>query len=137
MSPLDGHLGDLVSAVIDGELTATEAAGAHAHLDACATCRAELRATEQARALVRALPQIDPPFGVLERGVRQARRPRPFAWAASAAAAAAVVGLFAVSGTERVEPPVRQFVEVHATSSVNGDPLSNLGPAVLPVSFSE
>ena len=137
MTISDGHLGDLVSAVIDGELTAIEAAGAQAHLDECATCRAELRATAQARAFVRALPEIDPPFGVVERGLRQARRPRPFAWAASAAAAAAVVGLFAVSGTERVEPPVGQFVEVHATSSVNGDPLSNLGPVVIPVSFSE
>ena len=132
---MGGHLGDLVSAVVDGELTAVEAATARAHLDECAMCRAELRATAQARALVQALPELDPPFGVFERGVRHARRPRPFAWAASAAAAAAVVGLFAGSGTEQVEPPVGQFVEVHATSSVNGDPLSNLGPVVLPVSF--
>jgi anti-sigma factor RsiW len=134
---MNGHLGDLVSALVDGELTTAETDQARAHLAECAHCRAELQATERTRALINGLPLLDPPFGVIERSRRAARRPRPFAWAASAAAAAAVAGLFTVSGSERVTPPVADFVEVHATSSVNGDPLSNLAPVVLPVSFSE
>ena len=136
MSAMSEHLGDLVSALLDDEMTPIEADSARAHLAGCDQCRAELRATERARALVHGLPLLDPPFGVIERSVRSARRPRPFAWAASVAAAAAV-GLFAVSGTQEVEPPVADFVEVHATSSVNGDPVSNLAPVVLPVSFAE
>ena len=131
------HLGDLVSALLDGEMTPDEVGEAQAHLAACARCSAELQATARARALIRALPSIDPPFGVVERGIRATRRSRPFAWAASAAATAAVVGLWAVPGTQRVAPPVARFVEVHATSSVNGDPVSNLAPVVLPVSFPE
>ncbi|HMQ28956.1 MAG TPA: zf-HC2 domain-containing protein [Acidimicrobiales bacterium] len=67
------HLGDLLSALVDGELTTHEEAAAREHLDGCADCRDELAATEATAALVRGLPAVDPRFGFYERMLRGRR----------------------------------------------------------------
>jgi hypothetical protein len=46
-----------LSALLDNELAAAERAELEAHLQSCATCRAELESLRRARALLRALPQ--------------------------------------------------------------------------------
>ncbi|MBU1226075.1 MAG: zf-HC2 domain-containing protein, partial [Actinobacteria bacterium] len=59
------HPGDLLSALLDGELTPEEIGAVSEHLDMCAACRAELEATAAARTALRSLPVLDPPPGLL------------------------------------------------------------------------
>lgn len=143
------HLGDTLSALLDGELAPAQAEGARAHLAACPDCAWELQAVSQARTLVRGLPAVDPPFGFYERMLLDRDRPgaAPFGvspalrrragLAALAAAAAAVTVLGVGSPAARpVSPPVPRLVEAHATSaSVGADLLSKLAPVGVPVSF--
>ncbi|HEX9968955.1 MAG TPA: zf-HC2 domain-containing protein [Acidimicrobiales bacterium] len=139
------HVGEALSALVDGELSPAEEADVRAHLADCATCADELVAVERMRSLVRDLPVLDLPPVVVER-VREADRPaaarhapsRVAAMAAAAVAAAASL-LFAVMApqSDTVNPPVERLVEVHATSGVNGDPVTQLVPAAVPVSFQE
>lgn len=144
------HLGDLVSALLDGELAAPQEAGARTHLAGCPDCTRELAAVGQARSWVRGLPQVDPPFGFYERIVPD-RRPalvgaafgdrtalrRRAALAALGAAAAAVTVLGVGSPSQRpASPVVPRLVEAHATSaSVGADLMSKLAPVGVPVSF--
>ena len=61
------HMGDLLSAYADGELTEAERAAVDAHLISCPACRQELEATRRAKAWVAYLPPVDSPFGFFER----------------------------------------------------------------------
>jgi hypothetical protein len=108
------HLGELLSAQLDGELTADEAAEVEAHLASCADCRTELEATAAVRTALRAAPAIDPPFGFYERMVRS-RRWQPNAartWRAGvavlgiAAAWVVAISLIADPRATREAPPV-------------------------------
>lgn len=140
-----GHLGDLLSALADGELAADEARDAGAHLAVCEACRAELAATSAMRSLVRGLPAVEPPFGTVERIVLRARRAAAGArarrgWrrgvAAVAAGAAAAVALLvlATPSAEPVGPSVGDLVARHATSaSAAGDPVIELVPVAVSV----
>ena len=126
LAHLDGpdgpHLGDALSALVDGELSPAEEAEARRHLDECADCADELAATQATADLVRGLPAVDPRFGFYERLLRPSfgsgssdrRRVRIALSVASAAAVVAlVVGLVSnLSGTE-VTPAVDDMVEVH------------------------
>ena len=138
------HMGALLSALIDGELTADEVAPVEAHIRDCAECQAERDAVIQAKAMLRALPMLDPPFGMIDRLVTAERRRvravaarKPLAIASGAAAAAAFVLLALVPGQERtVTPPVDNFVQAHATTvSSSGDSVTRLAPVAVPVSF--
>ena len=103
------HLGELLSAHLDGELSADEAATVDAHLAECDACRAELDATRAVRATVRAAPAVDPPFGFYERLVRTRRWPRSQAALSVVAIAAAwivVLGFVVDPGRPTVKPPV-------------------------------
>jgi anti-sigma factor RsiW len=51
------HLGDLLSALIDGELTGTELDRANAHLAACADCRTEAAELRQLKRALHALAE--------------------------------------------------------------------------------
>ncbi|MGH9278363.1 MAG: anti-sigma factor family protein, partial [Acidimicrobiales bacterium] len=91
------HLGDLLSALLDAELLPAEEAIAVEHLRACRQCSIELEQIRAARSWVRALPQIEPPLGFIERLVREQgdnaaepwyRRGWAARWAGVAAAAA-------------------------------------------------
>ena len=144
----DGHLGDLMSALLDGELPRPREEAARAHLAACAACADELVAVKQARSWVRNLPPVAAPFGFYERILLHGPgRQAPFAvrpslrrragMAALGAAAAAVTVLGVGSPSPRpVSPAVPRLVEAHATSaSVGADLLSKLAPVGVPVSL--
>jgi anti-sigma factor RsiW len=141
------HLGDALSALLDGELPPDDEAPALYHLAACAACRAELDDVRTARAWVRALPSVEPPAGFIERlladetGVGEdleigdearvpaAASPTSLAarrrWtsrralAALAASAAAGIGLLGLAHPREapVSPAVAQLVEAHATGA--------------------
>lgn len=53
------HLGEQISALIDGELTGAELDRANAHLAACARCRAEAASLRQLKRELRALFEVD------------------------------------------------------------------------------
>ena len=55
------HLGARLSALIDGELSPAERDRAHAHLVACAACRAEANTLRELKKTMRGLP--DAPSG--------------------------------------------------------------------------
>lgn len=130
------HLGELISALADGQLEHAEEVAALDHLAGCERCAAELAATRTVRALVRALPLVEP----LRPLIAVAAEPkRPGRLAGVLAAAAASVAMLLLSGTQQdagTGPQVAQLVQVHTTSPVNADPLSQIAPAAL-VSFSE
>jgi anti-sigma factor RsiW len=133
-----GHLGDLLSAFLDGELDTPERSSASAHLDVCTYCSDELAAVAEARRLMRSLPPVEPPFGFYLRllGLRRRRR-AVAAVAAAAVAATALVSLRPPPQPRVVAPPVSRLVEDHAaTASVAGDPVSELVPVGVPVSLS-
>lgn len=143
------HLGDVLSALLDGELPAAQEAQARAHLTTCAGCTHELQAVSQARTWVRALPLVDPPFGFYERMLLDRAQPiaaafgtrasiRRRAGLAAIGAAAAAVTVLGVGSPSQppVSPSVPRLVEAHATSaSVGADLLSKLAPVGIPVSF--
>lgn len=53
------HLGELTSALVDGELTGVELDRANAHLAACAACRAEAAQTRLLKRELSALAEVD------------------------------------------------------------------------------
>ena len=129
-----GHPSDRLSAYLDGELPAGEAATVAQHVQGCPACQAELDQTDQVRQLLHQLSPPAAPFGMVERMlIRPRRRVLPVAWAASAAAAIAL-GVIAAGTTTSQPPTVARMVEVHATST-GRDPVSGLAPIVVPVSF--
>src|SRR3954451_20395015 len=135
------HLGDVISAYLDGELSEPDRAAAEAHLATCMACAAELEATQSIRSVVRALPAVDPPFGLIENILLDERKPnrrrrRPPLWVAGTLAAGSLVILAAVPRQSKsVQPPVSTFVDAHAASTPGADPFSGLAPAAVPVSF--
>ena len=138
----DRHLGDDLSALLDGELTGRLADEARAHLARCPACSAELAAVGEARSWVRALPPVEPPADFYERlraGPAAAvapLRPRRVGIAVVAASAAASLALLGLASPQEpaTAPPVARLVEAHATA-VGTDPLSQLVSAGVPVSF--
>jgi len=135
---MNAHLGDLLSAMLDGELTPGELVGVRAHLDLCPQCQHELQRISETRTLVRDLPAVEPPFGFYERMVRPKYRWARAGVAALAGAAAVSVGVmaFAAPREPHVTPHVAQLVDAHtASASTSGDPISEFTPAAVPVSF--
>jgi anti-sigma factor RsiW len=129
-----GHPTDRLSAYLDGELSAGDAAAVEEHLRTCPACRAELDALSRVRQLLRHLPPPEPPSGLVELLlIRPRQRVLPVAWAASAAAAI-VLGALAAGTTTAPAPNMARMVEVHATST-GRDPVSGLAPIAVPVSF--
>ena len=55
----DGHLGVLLSAYLDGELSAAEQRRVSDHIVSCARCRGELHDLDRARIAIRSLPGVD------------------------------------------------------------------------------
>jgi anti-sigma factor RsiW len=147
---------DMLSAYLDGELTAAERAAVESRLEASAEWRAELAEVRTARDALRKLPARDAPAGfwdavhagvvAAEDDVHDAEDPdvvvpmttavakahprRRWAWvAASAAAVAAVVAIVVVPHRSEVSPNVATVVAQHgAQGSDHGDPVSMLAP---------
>ena len=135
------HLGDRLSALLDGELVADERRAAEAHLADCASCRDELAATASTRAMVRGLPAVDAPFGFYERVIRRSSpatpgRRRGLASVAAGAAAAVALLVLATPSAEPVDPAVDDLVARHAVSaSAGGDPVTELVPVGVTIPF--
>ncbi len=137
---------DVLSAYLDGELSAHERAAVERELAASPSWSAILREVREVRAAVRGLPVPEPPEDVFERVLREpvgvasgSTRRRvlgPWRWAAGGAAAAAVVVAFAVPSPHRVTPSVPNQVDSHVTrASLTQDPIMELAPVGQPVRF--
>jgi anti-sigma factor RsiW len=107
------HLGELLSAQLDGELTDEQSVEMQGHLAVCAECRAELESTSAVRAAVRDAPAVDAPFGFYERMLRDAPRSQPArGWRAGvavlgvAAAWVVIIGLIADPRAAKEAPAV-------------------------------
>lgn len=98
---MSGHLGERLSALLDGEMSAADRAEAEAHLRDCAACARDLEELASVDALARELT-VEAPAGYFEelpgrvRARVRARRRRRVAPAAVWAAAAAAVVMVAV-----------------------------------------
>lgn len=97
------HVGEELSAFLDGELTTAEIPIVTGHLDGCTECRLELADLDRSRTAIRALPGLESPVFLeahREQSVRKNRRLRTVIAVASGAAAVALaftVGPFASS----------------------------------------
>ncbi len=141
-----GHLGDLIAAYVDGQVTPEERARVEAHASWCDVCRLQLAAEGRLSQLVRLLPIVSPPFGFIERVQRHgpvtrqraARRVR-FGMAnvvGTAAALVLVLGVATSNRTAAVSPQVRESVVAHADAEAVvqtsperglGSPMSSVG----------
>ena len=116
------HLGDSLSAFLDGELDSRARSEAESHLAACPPCRTEFEAVSESSRLLRSLPVVEPPASVLApSNVRRLRPRRARALVGAAAAAALIVGVgFGVSADRAVPLQLDEVVEQHvARASVD------------------
>jgi anti-sigma factor RsiW len=92
-----GHLGEQLSAYLDGELVTGEVPVVAAHIDSCSDCRRELAELDRSRTAVRALPGVEPPVFLAPRREDKKRRLGVRAAVAVAAGVAAISLAFAVA----------------------------------------
>ena len=92
----DGHLGDRLSAYLDGELSTAEQRQVSDHVVTCVQCRGELADLDRARTAVRSLPGMD--TGQLDRvpSIEPTRR-RRYLVAGGVGIAAAAALFFALT----------------------------------------
>jgi putative zinc finger protein len=105
---LSSHPEELLAEYADGTLGPEDRARVDAHVATCPTCREEIVLAGSSRQVLEALPQLDVPPGTMWPVVQRAGRRRRWlpamspraAWvtAGAAAAAAAVIGAFALVG---------------------------------------
>ena len=92
-----GRLRELLSAYVDGQVSASEASRVQEHLAACAECRRELEALRATVSLLRSLPQVQPSRSfALAEAPEPAGRRWPVAWGARAAMSVAGLVLAAL-----------------------------------------
>lgn len=113
MSEAPQHPEELLAEYVDGTLGPEDRTRVEAHVAACATCREEVELAGSARRALTALPELDVPAGTTWQVIQRARQRRRWlpqvsprtAWVAAgtAAAAAAVIGVFALVGGPRQE----------------------------------
>lgn len=124
------HLGEQLSAYLDGELATIEMPAVSAHLDSCTECRRELAELDRSRTAVRALPGLESPvfLEVHREAVRETKRGLRTALAvASGVAAVAIaftVGPFATE-TEPVAVSIADLQYRH--TAVASVPSSGIG----------
>lgn len=117
-APRDGHVGDLVSAYLDGELDGETGAWVRDHLAGCAPCRELAVDTETARAWLRSLPEVDATPVVEQLLARHRAAIR--AGAVFVGLAAVVVGSLALTAAvirTDVVPDVDALVDAHLAAS--------------------
>ncbi len=113
------HVGEELSAFLDGELATAETPIVTRHLDGCAECRLELADLDRSRTAIRALPGLESPVFLeahREQSARKNRRLRTVVAVASGAAAVALaftVGPFA-SSSESVSITIADLDARHA-----------------------
>ncbi len=87
------HLGEELSAFLDGELTTAEMPVVTAHLDSCVDCRHELADLDRSRTAVRALPGLEPPAFLEFHEKADGRKRRGLRTAVAVAAGVAAVAI--------------------------------------------
>jgi anti-sigma factor RsiW len=92
-----GHLGEQLSAYLDGELVIAEIPIVRSHIDSCSECRRELAELDRSRTAVRALPGVEPPVFLEPRRAAKKRRMGVRTAVAVAAGVAAVSLAFAAA----------------------------------------
>lgn len=124
------HAGDLLSALLDGQLSVREATLVRAHVADCDECARELEHVRDARRLVRGLPAVDVPSvflaelsrdgagdAVVPLGRRTTRRPPIGSIAASIAAGVLLLVLSSSTiGPGSLEPEVDGALARHAST---------------------
>lgn len=133
----DTHLGEQLSAYLDGQLATTEHDFVLSHLEFCTDCRLELHELDAARTAIRSLPGIEPPefLSVHRERIEDERwtRRRIVTTSVGIAAAAAVVfATFGPSDDVGGNLDISQFFDQH---QVRVSVQSGIGvlPAVAPV----
>lgn len=144
--PRDSLPEDLLSAYLDGELTAPQRAAVEARIATSTSWSRSRREIGDVRDAVRALPVPLAPPGFWEAvlvevdpvtPLRRRRVPRPLGWVAGSAAAAVVAVAFVVPSPHTTTPSVATMVDSHASrSSLNQDPITQLAPVAQPVKLS-
>lgn len=128
------HPFELISAYLDGELTAKEQIQLLKHLGTCGKCSAELNEMQHVRAAVRSLPIIELPPGLIPEAdpVVVPLRQNRGVWVGAAAAIAAVVIAVAAIVTP---PPITVSVDDLSSrfgARVSLDPAFGPAKVVLP-----
>jgi len=132
------HLGELLSAYLDGEVTEDERKLVTSHIKDCGTCQSELADLHLARSALRSLPVLDLPTGLLdgEAGVVIPLFRRPRAWMAAAAATVAIfVGVATFVAPEPTVPITFSEISLEHNNRSQLDPLLTPGKAVPAVSL--
>jgi Putative zinc-finger len=123
---MSDHLHELLSAYLDGEVTADEHAIIDSHLASCEACARELAAADGSRSLLRSLPAVEPAAGFLV-GIttpspvpaaigRRAQRDRRFGLVNLVAAAAvwiAIIGFARIDRSSSTVADANPFVAAH------------------------
>jgi anti-sigma factor RsiW len=124
----DGHLGEVLSAYLDGELSTAEQHEVSDHVITCAQCRDELHDLDRARIAIRALPGMD--TGQIEEiPVAPSSHRRRYAVAGSIGIAAAVALFFALTvGGDRAPSFSLDDLSSHHIARASAEP----GFAVFP-----
>ena len=136
------HAEDRLSALLDGQLTAADAAEVRAHVETCPECAAELDDVRAARRAVRELPAVEPPATFLAEllagdkvvplGRRRAARVPAVANIGAAVVAGLAILVLASSslGPAQLRPEVRGAVARHAStvSALLGSTGEHLAP---------
>lgn len=131
----DGHLGDRLSAYLDGELVSLEYRRVSRHLVDCPECRVELAELDRARIAVRSLPGVD--TGMTgEIPVLQVRKRRRGLIAGGIAATAAAAVLVLGLGIGGADAPVYSLDDLAArhVARASAEPASAVLPAMIEVS---
>lgn len=126
--PASGHADELLSATLDGEATAAEAAWVDAHLAQCSACVEERALIVDARTALRSLPTLDSgevivPFVARHRSIVRTG-------AAFVGLALLVVGALAVTAAvvvEPVAPDIDEMIAAHDADDHGLRPVDAVG----------
>jgi anti-sigma factor RsiW len=128
------HLGDRLSAYLDGELRSPELSAVAGHLDVCTDCRNELYELDAARIAIRALPRLEP-FGVAEALDEEHAHPnrrRAVVAVAAAGAVAAAALAFALVRPDPVAPLDLDTLATRHSARVSVETGFSVIPASIP-----
>lgn len=106
------HLGALLSAYLDGEVSTEDANRVIAHVRTCAHCAEELRELDAARSAIRSMPTLE--FQLTEMNAEVVELPVKRPWLRIAAVAAAFVALVGVGSV--LSPPATNTTTVDLDS---------------------
>lgn len=118
MNPV-GHLGEGISAYLDGELGTSERREAVAHVAGCEVCRQELDDMMMIRARLRSLPMLELPagLGAATAITRPIYRRTRFLVGAAAAAVAVVLAAATLSAPRDILVSVDDFAQTFGARS--------------------